>query len=219
MFKTPGAQRANGTRPWPDVLLRAQRAIALELEQAARPGGFGREAYFDWLCGEAAIAVLCADAMDVLSAWHVNDARARSTAQAWAGGLRELARLAAADLRVMEAGSSTPTPLLEAWSGFLADASGSQRAGEALGAIALHSRVLPGRGAAALDAMAAAPFVRAASRYLARRRRGESDAERAQRDELLGAYAATAIAAGAQRAAAWTLDAVVIAIAQTRSRG
>jgi hypothetical protein len=217
MFKTTGAQRTSGTRPWPDVLLRAQRAIALELEQAAAPAGLSREAYFDWLCGEAAIAVLCADAMDVLSAWHVNDARARSTAQAWAGGLRELARLAAADLRVLGARMPSTCPLPEAWSGFLAGASGSQRAGEALGAIALYSRVLPGRAAAALDAMAAAPFARAASRYLARRRRGESDAERAQRDELLGAYAATAIAAGAQRAAAWTLDAV--AIAQTRSRG
>lgn len=217
MFKATGTQRANGARPWPDVLLRAQRAVATELEQAAGPAGFDRAAYLDWLSGEAAIAVLCADAMDVLSAWHANAAVARATAQAWAAGLRELARLAAADLRTMDAGGASPSPLIEAWSGFLVGASGSQRAGEALGAIALHSRVLPGRAEAALDAMAAAPFARSASRYVAQRRQAEGAAVRAQRDDLLGAYAAIAIAAGAQRAAIWTLDAV--AIAQTKSRG
>lgn len=220
MFQATSRRHAGDVRRWPDVLQRAQLAIARQLAQAAASPGFGRDAYFDWLACEAAIAVLGADALDALAGWHGNDGELRATAQAWAAELRAMARLAAADLGAAGADtrlSPSLAPLPEAWSAFLATASVSQRAGEALGAIALHSRLLPGQADPALDAMRALPFAQAASRYLARRRHPEPCSVSADRDRLLEAYAAAAIAAGAERAATWATDAV--ALVQVRCRG
>lgn len=206
-----------GARRWEDVLRPAQRIAAERFAQAGGPDGFGPQAYLDWLMVEAAVAVLCAGAMDDLAAWHGSEPGLRGTAQAWAVELRGMARLAAADLRAIGGVVSPPPPLVEEWRVFLEDASGSQRAGEALGAIALHSRLLPGRAGPALSALLGLPVARAAPHYLARRGHAEADAVRVARDGLLDAYAGAALVAGAQRASTWCLDA--IAIAQTKSRG
>lgn len=217
VFRGIGKQRNNDAQRWQELLRGEQRNAAGQLAHAAAQGGFAPQAYVDWLLGEAAIAVLCAEAMDALAGWHGSEPALRATAQGWAGALRELAWLAAADMRTSGGAASPPSPLLEEWRVFLAGASGSQRAGEALGAIALHTRLLPGEADAALAALLALPFARAASQYLARRRRPETEVERAARDRLLDAYAGAALAAGAQRAAAWHRAA--LAMAQTQSRG
>lgn len=217
MFEKTARQRNGEPQRYPDVLRRAQRSAAERLEQASGRGGFGRQGYLDWLMGEAAIAVLCAEAMDDLAGWHGGEPGLRGAAQAWAIELREKARLAAADMRAAGGVASPPLSLLEEWRAFLAGVSGSQRAGEALGAIALHSRLFPGQADAALATLLAMPFARPASQYLARCRQAEADAVRVARDRLLDAYAGAALAAGAQRAARWALDA--IAMAQAESRG
>lgn len=222
VFRGIGTQRNSDAKRWPDLLREAQRDIAERLAHAVAGGGFAPQAYADWLMGEAAIAVLCAEAMDALAGWHGSEPGLRATAQDWGAELRELAWLAAADMRTADTrtaggAAAAPPPLLEEWRVFLAGASGSQRAGEALGAIALHVRLLPGEADGALAALLAMPFARGTSQYLARRRRPESVAARTARDRLLDAYASAALAAGAQRAAAWHRAA--IAIAQTQSRG
>ncbi len=217
VFEMVATRDRADTRRWEDVLRRAQRIASERLAQAGGPEGFGPQGYLDWLMVEAAVAVLCAGAMDDLAAWHGSEPGLRGAAQAWAVELRGMARLAAADLRAAGGVASPTPPLVEEWRVFLEDASGSQRAGEALGAIALQSRLLPGRAGPALSALLALPVVRAAPQYLARRRQPEPDAVRVARDGLLGAYAGAALAAGARRASAWSLDA--LAIAQTKSRG
>jgi hypothetical protein len=216
VFEGTARQRNRGPQRWPDLLRQAQRSAAERLERAVGGGRFGPQAYLDWLMGQAAIAVLCAEAMDDLAGWHGREPGLRGAAQAWAIELRDMARLAAADMRAAGGVASPPRALVEEWSAFIAAAATSQRAGEALGAIALHSRLLPGCAGAALDALLAMPFARPASQYLARRRRPETDAVRIARDHLLDAYAGAALAAGAQRAATWSLDA--LAVTQTEFR-
>lgn len=217
MFEGIARQRNRGSQRWPDLLRQAQRSTAERLQRTVDGGKFGRQDYLDWLMGQAAIAVLCAETMDDLAGWHGSEPGLRGAAQAWAIELRDLARLAAADMRAAGGVASPPLVLLEEWRAFLAGAGASQRAGEALGAIALHSRLLPGRADAALAALLAMPFARTASQYLARRRQAEIDAVRIARDRLLDAYAGAALVVGAQRAATWSLDA--LAVTQTEFRG
>jgi hypothetical protein len=157
--------------------------------------------------------------MDAIAGWHGSEPALRATAQDWAAELRELAWLAAADMRTAGGATSTPSPLLEEWRLVLDGATGSQRAGEALGAIALHSRLLPGDADAVLATLLAMPFARCASQYLARRRRPEAVTARTGRDRLLDAYASAALAAGALRAAAWHRAAMAIAQTPTPTRG
>lgn len=201
-------QRHRKAEPWPDVLQRAQRSVAERLEREQEGGGFDLRRYAAWLIHEAGVAVLCAEAMEALAGWHAGQPALRATAQAWAAELRELARLAATDLRAIGGATPAPPPVLDEWRVFLAGASTSQRAGEALGAVALHSRVLPGKAGAALAALRGMPFARAASHYPARRGQDETDAVRNARDLLLDAYASAALAAGARRAAVWELDVI-----------
>lgn len=219
VFWATARQRNSDAQRWPELLRAAQRNAAGRLGHAAAQGGFAPQGYLDWLLGEAAVAVLCAEAMDAIAGWHGSEPALRDTAQDWAAELRELAWLAAADMRTIRGTASPPSPLLEEWRLFLGGASGSQRAGEALGAIALHSRLLPGEADAALEALLALPFARCASQYLARRRRPETVAARTGRDRLLDAYASAALAAGALRAAAWHRAAVAAAQTPTPTRG
>jgi hypothetical protein len=206
----PGsASRRDGEpRPWPEALRRTQRALGERLQRVLAQGGFDRRRYATWLTGEAGVAVLCADAMDALAGWHASEAALRSIADAWATELRGFARVAAADLRVLAEAPATPSPVLEEWRVFLAGASASQRAGEALGAIALHSRLLPGAADESLASLCGLAFARGASQYPARRRQVETSAVREGRDRLLDAYASAALAAGARRAAVWELDVI-----------
>lgn len=214
VFQEIDGQGNNPPPRLPELLRRAQRDQSERMEQAAARAGFGRQAYRDWLALEADLDSLCAEAMDALAGWHASEPGLLATAQAWAVELRGMAWLAAVDLRAIGEAPSPPPPLLEKWRRFLAIASGSQRAGEALGAIALHSRVFPGVTDTALAAWLAQPFARPASHYLTRRRQPEAAAVQAARDRLLDAYASAALAAGAQRAAVWALD----AFAATRSQ-
>lgn len=208
MFSEIARQRKVEASRWPDLLLRAQGNVAERLERIVALGGFGPGEYPGWLMGEAAVAVMCAEAMDALAGWHATTPELRATSRAWAADLRQLARLAATDMRALASPGRAATPVLEEWRVFLASASGSQRAGEALGAVALHARLFPGRAGPVLEAMCGMPFARSASRYLARRREGETGAVRVARDQLLDAYAEAALAAGAQRATLWELDVI-----------
>lgn len=211
MFQGIDGRGNNQPQRWPELLRRAQRDLSERMEQTAGGAGFGPRAYLDWLALAADLDSLCAEAMDALAGWHASEPGLLATAQAWAVELRGMAWLASVDLRAIGEAPSAPPPLLEKWRRFLAVASVSQRAGEALGAIALHSRLFPGVADTALVAWVARPFARTASQYLRRRRQPEAAAVRAARDRLLDAYAHAALAAGAQRAAAWHRAAIATA--------
>ena len=190
---------------WPAVLRQAQAAVADALAPVAANPGPDRQAYLDWLAGESAVCQRCAEAMEAVAGWHGRQPELHATAREWAAELRDLARLAATDVRALGGIASAPPRLLEEWRLFLEQASRCHRAGEALGAVALHAWRLPGRAGPALTALLGQPAVRTASGYLARRCRDDDPETRTWRVALLGAYSDTALAAGAQRAAAWGL--------------
>ncbi len=102
-------------------------------------------------------------------------------------------------VRVLDGMANAPPSALMRWHAFVDEAAGSQRAGEVLGAVLLHIWLTegPARGAAAMGSL---PFV-ARGHYLQRRLRADPDD--GGHAELLDAYAASALAVGARRAANW----------------
>ena len=148
-------------------------------------------------------SVLCrigALSLEAVASWHGSQPTCQAAAHAWAARLREDARIAAHDVRVLDGIADAPPAALARWHAFAVEAGGSQRAGEALGTVLLHDRLFGGPVRAVAATVAELPF-NVGSQYLRRRMEPPSVAERCE--ELLDAYAAASLAAGAQRAAHW----------------
>lgn len=194
-------------RRWQEVIELAQQALAATLEDAMRDGRLNRPTYQHWLATESAICRINALALDALADWHVSSPPLRATAYAWATAMRGDALAAAADVRGIDGMAAAMPSQIGPWQAFLESASRSSRAGEALGAVVLHARLMHGPARTAITAATELPFVPVrGSRYLLQRAQVQIGDTAC--DALLHAYAGSALAAGAQRAAAWYRAAV-----------
>jgi hypothetical protein len=195
--------RAGGDR-WQDVLGQAQRQLARAVLAAVAAGRLGRAAYQQWLAVEYALCRIDQGALSAIAHWHRPQSALHSAALAWAAALGEQADQAANDIRSLDGIASEPLPQLEAWSRFVDAASGSTRAGETLGAVALHACLMQGAAVEAVAVVRSLPFASgtAGGHLLCRSLPGTASAREA-RESLLQAYSATALAVGAQRAATW----------------
>ena len=200
---------------WQDVVLLAQQALAGTLAHAAANGRLNRQTYQHWLATESAICRINALALDALADWHVSLPQLRAVAHAWATATRDDALIAAADVRAIDGMAAALPSQLAPWQAFLESASRSSRAGEALGAVVLHAKLMRGPMRDAIAAVTELPFVPIrGSRYLLQRDQPEPTAEQRERDALLDAYSGAALAAGAQRAAGWYRDALAAVLGQ-----
>jgi hypothetical protein len=201
---------------WQDVVLLAQQALARTLAHAAADGRLDRHTYQHWLATESAICRINALALDTLADWHVSLPQLRAVVHAWATATRDDALIAAADVRAIDGMAAALPSQLAPWQAFLETGSRSTRAGEALGAVVLHAKLM--RGPMIRDAIAAMtdlPFVPIrGSRYLLQRGQPEPVVLQREREALLDAYSGTALAAGAQRAAGWYRDALAAVLGQ-----
>jgi hypothetical protein len=208
-------------RCWQDVVLAAQRELAGTLEGAIRQGRLTTDPYRNWLALESSLCGINAEALDRAAAWHGAQPALQAHAHAWAGAIRNAAALAAAEAASLGprrrapadgaspdvARSELPTghrvaTEVQQWREFMALAVPSARAGEALGVVALHARLMRGPMREAIAAIAGLPWVAGVGcRYLLQRR--EPDATAPNDYALLDAYAASALTVGAQRAARW----------------
>lgn len=194
---------------WQDVALRAQQELAGALAHAIAGNRLDRQAYQHWLATESAICRINALALDALADWHVSLPQLRAAAHAWATETRDDALVAAADVRAIDGMAAALPSQLGPWQVFLESASRSSRAGEALGAVVLHAKLMRGPMRDAIAVVTGLPFVPIrGSRYLLQRGQPESAARQQDRDALLDAYSGAALAAGAQRAAGWYRDAL-----------
>jgi len=198
-----GRARAAGetsARRWQDVVELAQVDVAEALARSIGLGRFDRVRYQNWLAMESVLCRIGALSLDAVASWHGSQPACQMAAHAWAARLREDARIAAHDVRALDGVADAPPAALGTWHAFAVEAGGSQRAGEVLGTMLLHDRLFGGPVRAVATTVAALPF-NVGSQYL--RRRVEPPSAPEHREELLDAYAAASLAAGAQRAAHW----------------
>ena len=196
-------------RGWPQVVELAQQSVAQTLAVAVADGRLDRLRYLHWLALESATSRIGALALERVADWHCVQPPLRSAALGWATSLREDALAAAADVRALDGVLPPPPPQLSRWHAYVEGASPSPRAGEALGTALLHARLLQGPAHAATDLVLALPFLAQGGRsWLLRRRTPEATRRLRDREILLGAWSAMALAAGAQRAAAWHREAL-----------
>ena len=203
-----GLARAAGessARRWQDVVELAQIDVAQALARAVGLGRFDRASYQNWLAMESVLCRIGALSLDAVASWHGSQPAWQESARAWAARLREDARIAAHDVRVLDGVADASPAALGAWHAFAVEAGGSQRAGEALGAVLLHDRLIEGPMRPVAITIAELPFG-IGSQYLRRRMGVPAGTDRCA--ELLDAYAAVSLAVGAQRAAHWYAAAV-----------
>jgi hypothetical protein len=203
-----GHARALGetsARRWQDVVELAQVDVAETLARSIGLGRFDRVRYQNWLAMESVLCRIGALSLDAVASWHGSEPACQMAAHAWAARLREDARIAAHDVRVLDGVADAPPAALGTWHAFAVETGSSQRAGEALGTMLLHDRLFDGPVRAVAITVAELPF-NVGSQYLRRRMEPPPAAER--REELLDAYAAASLAAGAQRAARWYAAAI-----------
>jgi hypothetical protein len=205
-YETPNDR---GHRRWSDSLLLAQLDRAECLTRALGDGRLNQHSYRDWLASESAACRIGALSLDAVAGWHCSQPGLQVTAQAWASEWRELAQLAAADVRAVGAIAAAPPAQLGEWQAFLAQAGGSQRAGEVLGAAALNCRLLDGPVRGVLAAIKAQSFAVHACGYLTRRLQPEPATVSGARSALLDAYSLAALTVGAQRATSWSRGALM----------
>lgn len=192
------------SRRWQDVVLVAQQDLAAALAGAVADGRLNRQTYQHWLATESAVCRINALALDAVADWHVSQPHLRAAVHAWATTMRDDALVAAADVRAIDGMTAATPPPLVPWQAFLESTSRSSRAGEALGAVVLHAGLMRGPMHKAITAMLALPFVSPrCGGYLLQRRQSDLAAIHDARQALLDAYAAAALATGAQRAADW----------------
>lgn len=203
--KTDAAVRARAAgepsaRRWQDVVELAQVDVAEALARSIALGRFDRARYQNWLAMESVLCRIGALSLDAVASWHGSQPACQAAAHAWAARLREDARIAAHDVRVLDGIADAPSAVLGKWHAFSVETGGSHRAGEALGTVLLHDRLFGGPARVVAITVAGLSF-NVGSQYLRRRMDPPSAAE--PREELLDAYAAASLAAGAQRAAHW----------------
>jgi hypothetical protein len=216
-----GAGPASPGRCWQDVVLAAQRELAETIGRAIGQGRLTTDPYRSWLALEASLCSINANALDRAAAWHGAQPALQTHAHAWAAAIRNDAALAATEatsrsrrLEMPTDGAAlhaTPSGLparhraaaeIQQWLEFMALAVPSARAGEALGAVALHARLMRGPMREAIGGIAVLPWVAGIGcRYLLQRR--EPDVTPPDDHALLDAYAASALTVGAQRAVGW----------------
>lgn len=206
-------QAVDERRGWQEVILACQHELAEAVIRSIDAGGLDRAGYLYWLATESALCRLGATALEAVSAWHATQPPLRAAALAWAGTLHIHARAAAADVRRIDVIAPALPPQIGPWQAFLQSTCGSARAGEALGAVVLHARLMRGPVRGAIAAVAGLPFAGdPGCGYLLQRSQPEHDFDYRQQAALLDAYSAAALAAGARRAADWyraLLDAVL----------
>lgn len=199
----PGAAHFTGEVParrCQDVVELARVEVAALLARCIGQGALDRSRYQNWLAMESVVCRIGALSLDAVAGWHGAQPACQAIARAWSARLREDARAAAYDVRALDGMADGAPAVLRAWHAFAVQAGGSQRAGEALGAVVLHDGLFGGPMRPVAKAIADLPFG-VAARYL--HRRLDDAGEDAGRAELLDAYAAASLAAGAQRAAKW----------------
>lgn len=199
---------------WPEVLEQAQRHLARAVLAAIAGGQLDRRAYQRWLAIEYALCQVDQRALLAIADWHRAQPALHAAALAWAAEAGEHAGLAAADIRSLDGITAAPVPEIEAWRRFVDSACTSTRAGETLGAVVLHAALMRGAAAAAIAMARTLPFATGvAGAHLLCRSLPRDGPESNARAALLQAYSATALAVGAQRAAAWHRAALATALA------
>jgi hypothetical protein len=201
-----------GTRAvvsWTRMAAYAQQVLAGALAAAVADERLDRARYQHWMAMESAACRIGALVLDRLAEWHGTQPQLRATALGWATSLREDALAAAADVRALDGLAAPPPETLARWHAYVEAACHSPRAGEALGTVALHGHLLHGAAREAADLVLELPFLAVRGRAWLLRRRDLPPAGIAHaREELLGAWSTAALAAGAQRAAAWHREAL-----------
>ncbi|MFC5578938.1 hypothetical protein ACFPOA_13070 [Lysobacter niabensis] len=211
--KPEHATETRHPRRWQDVVALAQVDVAAVLARAIAHGSLDRDRYQDWLAMESVACRVSALSLDTVACWHGAQPALRATAQTWAAELRELAQVAARDVRVIDGVAATPPTAMGHWHAFACSAGGSQRAGEVLGGVLLHGRLYEGPVRAVATAILTMPFSHG-GQYLVRRLRADTGIATHARDALLDVYSASALAVGAQRAAGWYHAALASSVAK-----
>lgn len=203
--------QANARRQpsWPQVVATAQSSLACALAEAIAARRLDRQRYQHWLAMECVLARTGAGVLERLGAWHGGEPPLRDTALAWATSLHGDAAAAAADVRELGGIAPPPPAALAHWHLYAEAACGSQRAGEALGTALLHAQLLEGAGRDVVELVLELPFLATGGqRWLKRRSSAAPDDRHGDRHALIDAWSATALAAGAQRAADWHREAL-----------
>lgn len=203
-----GAQPRGATgaaRTWQDHVLCAQLDLAERVAVAIGRRALDRQRYQHWLAIESALCRLDALALEAIATWHAAAPELHATALAWAAAQRADAQAAAAEVRGLDGMAPALPAQLGEWQAFVTDAAATSRAGEALGTVVLHARLMRGPMRQTAQATTALSFVGpgTASAYLLRRSQPDDGDTAAARAALLDAYAASALAAGVARAARW----------------
>jgi hypothetical protein len=189
---------------WQDVARLAQLDVAEALSRAIGNGGLDQDVYRNWLAMESALCRIGALSLDAAARWHASQPALQAGALAWSGQLREQAACAAQDVQALGGNAAVSELPLAQWRAFIESTCGSQRAGEAIGTVLLHAHLSEGPMRSLLATIRTLPFAGPAwERYLLCRLRPMDEAARQQREALLDAYSATALATGAERAARW----------------
>jgi len=201
-----------GTRAavsWTQMAGYAQQVLAGALAAAIADERLDRERYQHWMAMESAACRIGALVLDRLAGWHGTQPQLRSTALGWATSLREDALAAAADVRALDGFAASSPETLARWHAYVEAACHSPRAGEALGTVLLHSHLLHGAARDAVDLVLELPYLAAGGHgWLLRRREQPSARVARERAELTETWSNAALAAGAQRAAAWHREAL-----------
>lgn len=200
--ESAGLARAGepSARRWQEVVELAQVDVAQALARAIGLGRFDRASYQNWLAMESVLCRIGALSLDAVASWHGSQPAWEASARAWAARLREDARIAAHDVRVLDGVADASPAALGTWHAFAMDAGSSQRAGEALGTVLLHDRLIAGPMRPVAVTITELPFG-IGSQYLRRRMGAPPGADDCT--GLLDAYAAASLTVGAQRAAHW----------------
>jgi hypothetical protein len=198
---------------WAHMAAYAQQVLAGALAAAIADERLDRERYQRWMAMESAASRIGALALDRLADWHGAQPQLRSTALGWATSLREDALAAAADVRALDGVAAAPPETLARWHAYVDAACHSPRAGEALGTVLLHSDLLHGAARDAVDLVLELPYLATRGHdWLLRRREPPSARIARERAELTGTWSNAALAAGAQRAAAWHREALHVVL-------
>lgn len=201
--------RAAGPQPrWQDTLASTQDALVALVGPLAGSGRIDATTCAHWLATESALCRINALALDAAGTWFDAQATTLAVLQAWATQFRQDAHAAAADIRALGGIAGQLPTQLQAWQDFVQVACGSLRVGEALGAVLLHGRAMRGPAREAVARVIALPAVAPGSTYLRRRLQPDSLATHDARALVLEQYAASALGAGARRAADWYLAAL-----------
>lgn len=194
---------------WTQMAAYAQQVLAGALAAAIADERLDRERYQQWMAMESATCRIGALVLDRLADWHGTQPQLRSTALGWATSLREDALAAAADVRALDGFAASPPETLARWHAYVEAACHSPRAGEALGTVLLHSHLLHGAARDAIDLVLELPYLATGGHGWLLRRCEQPNARAArERAELTATWSNAALAAGAQRAAAWHREAL-----------